>query len=83
MNLHTDLKPASPEPVFRTNGFIGLGTNNTEAQFKDLKVIVNGEEIYTSGWSDFVDKWTIIRGDWKRKEIFVSEPERNRCFGYP
>ena len=65
VNLHTDLKPASPEPVFRTNGFIGLGTNNTEAQFKDLKVIVNGEEIYTSEWSDFVDKWTIIRGDWK------------------
>ena len=72
VNLHTDLKPASPEPVFRTNGFIGLGTNNTEAQFKDLKVIVNGEEIYTSGWSDFVDKWTIIRGDWKMEGNLLS-----------
>lgn len=76
MNLHTDLKPASPEPVFRTNGFIGLGTNNTEAQFKDLKVIVNGEEIYTSGWSDFVDKWTIIRGDWKMEGNLLSQSQK-------
>ena len=76
VNLHTDLKPASPEPVFRTNGFIGLGTNNTEAQFKDLKVIVNGEEIYTSGWSDFVDKWTIIRGDWKTEGNLLSQSQK-------
>ena len=76
VNLHTDLKPASPEPVFRTNGFIGLGTNNTEAQFKDLKVIVNGEEIYTSGWSDFVDKWTIIRGDWKMEGNLLSQSQK-------
>lgn len=65
VNLHTDLKLAFPESSFRTKGFIGLGTNNTEVQFKDLKVIVNGKEMYTSGWDDFMNKWDIIRGDWK------------------
>lgn len=65
VNLYTDLKLASPEPAFRTKGFIGLGTNNTEVQFKDLKVSVGGEETYTSEWDDFMNKWDIIRGDWK------------------
>ena len=76
VNLHTDLKLAFPESSFRTKGFIGLGTNNTEVQFKDLKIIVNGEDMYTSGWDDFVNKWNIIRGDWKTQGDLLLQSQK-------
>lgn len=65
VNLSTNLKPATPKTMFRTKGYIGLGTNNTEAEFKDLKVTVDGQKITTSGWEDFAEKWNAIRGSWK------------------
>lgn len=65
VNLSTVLKPATPKTMFRTKGYIGLGTNNTEAEFKDLKVTVDGQKITTSGWEDFAEKWNAIRGSWK------------------
>lgn len=65
VNLSTVLKPATPKTMFRTKGYIGLGTNNTEAEFKDLKVTVDGQKITTAGWEDFAEKWNAIRGSWK------------------
>lgn len=65
VNLSTVLKPAVPATMFRTKGYIGLGTNNTEAEFKDLKVTVDGQKITTAGWEDFAEKWNAIRGSWK------------------
>lgn len=76
VNLNTNLKLASPESVFCTKGFIGLGTNNTEAEFKDLKVIVDGEEMYASGWDDFMNKWDVIRGDWRVKENILLQSQK-------
>ena len=29
-----------------------------------------------SGWSDFVDKWTIIRGDWKTEGSLLSQSQK-------
>lgn len=65
VNLSTVLKPAVPATIFRTKGYIGLGTNNTEAEFKDLKVTVDGQKVTTAGWEDFAEKWNAIRGNWK------------------
>lgn len=65
VNLSTVLKPATPKTMFRTKGYIGLGTNNIEAEFKDLKVTVDGQKITTAGWEDFAEKWNAIRGSWK------------------
>ena len=76
VNLHTDLKVGSPAPAFRTKGFIGLGTNNTEVEFKDLKIIANGEERYVSGWDDFVNKWEVVRGNWNVKEDVLFQSQR-------
>lgn len=76
VNLHTDLKVGSPAPAFRTKGFIGLGTNNTEVEFKDLKIIANGEERYVSGWDDFVNKWEVVRGNWNVKEDVLFQSQK-------
>ena len=76
VNLHTDLKVGSPAPAFRTKGFIGLGTNNTEVEFKDLKIIANGEERHVSGWDDFVNKWEVVRGNWNVKEDVLFQSQK-------
>ena len=76
VNLHTDLKVGSPAPAFRTKGFIGLGTNNTEVEFKDLKIMANGEERHVSGWDDFVNKWEVVRGNWNVKEDVLFQSQK-------
>lgn len=76
VNLHTDLKVASPEPEFRTKGFIGLGTNNTDVLFKDLKISMDGKEVHASGWENFKDEWEVIRGDWNVEEDTLLQKQK-------
>lgn len=76
VNLSTDWKRAFPEPTFRTKGFIGLGTNNADVQFKDLKITVSNEETYASEWDDFADNWNVIRGDWQVKENVLYQNQK-------
>lgn len=45
-------------------GGIGLGTWLTQAEFKDLKVTVDGKVVYEGDGSDFA-KWKRHGGDWK------------------
>lgn len=76
VNLSTDWKRAFPEPAFRTKGFIGLGTNNADVQFKDLKITVNNEETYASEWDDFANNWNVVRGDWQAKENVLYQNQK-------
>jgi glucose/arabinose dehydrogenase len=46
-------------------GMIGFGTWSTKAEFKDIKVVKNGELLFTSDFSEGLGQWNIMRGDWE------------------
>lgn len=76
VNLHTDLQLAVPEERYQSKGFVGLGTNNTEVEFKDLKITVNGKETYASDWDDFAGRWEAVRGNWNVKEGVLHQAQK-------
>jgi alpha-L-arabinofuranosidase len=59
-------EPPPPIPPIR-NGKIGVGTWNTQAEFKDIRVTKHGEKLYVSdfslgakGWKPDAGKWNIV-----------------------
>jgi alpha-L-arabinofuranosidase len=50
----------------RANGMIGVGTWNTEAEYKDIRVVsVGGKTLFESDFSKGLDGWKTAGGDWK------------------
>jgi alpha-L-arabinofuranosidase len=54
--------PVSKPPV--VVGAIGLGTWNTAAEFKDIKVERGGQVVYASDFSKGAENWTTDGGHW-------------------
>lgn len=46
-------------------GKIGLGTYQTQAEFKDIKVVKDGKTLFESDFSKGMDGWQRIAGAWK------------------
>jgi alpha-L-arabinofuranosidase len=53
-----------PEVLPIRKGMIGLGTWNTQAEFKDLEVTKNGKRVYASDFSQGAKEWKPIAGTW-------------------
>jgi alpha-L-arabinofuranosidase len=46
-------------------GMIGVGTWNTQAEFKDIKVTKNGATLFASDFSKNIAGWDTTRGKWE------------------
>src|SRR5712671_1777171 len=46
-------------------GSIGLGTWNTQAEFKDIAVAIAGRQAYAADFARGTDGWQIERGEWQ------------------
>lgn len=66
--LPAKLEVADAPPTEAYHGRIGLGTWNTQAEFKDVKVTRGEEVLYQSDFSRGSDGWKVFKGDWKVKE---------------
>lgn len=53
------------EPVPPRNGKIGVGTWNTQAEFKDVKVVKDGKTLYESDFEADANGWSRVGGEWK------------------
>ncbi len=56
---------APPVTLPVTKGSIGLGTWNTQAEFKDIEVTQDGKTLYRSDFSQEAADWKPRTGDWK------------------
>jgi alpha-L-arabinofuranosidase len=56
---------AQPLPTaIGAEGPIGVGTWNTQAEFKDIKVTRNGETLFESNFGSGLEGWKTSRGSW-------------------
>ncbi|MCX6133766.1 MAG: hypothetical protein NTU47_08140 [Ignavibacteriales bacterium] len=53
------------EPLPPRNGKIGLGTWNTQSEFKDVKVVRGGKTLYQSDFETNAKGWLPLGGEWK------------------
>lgn len=79
-NLKTEgvVKPEVLEPFIDYDGYVGFGTWNTQAQFRNLRVTdVNGKMI-EANMAD-ASQWELHHGIWEQKdEIYTQTSSENR-----
>jgi alpha-L-arabinofuranosidase len=56
---------APPAKVETPRGRVGVGTWNTRAEYKEIKVTKDGQTLYASDFSKGAEGWTFVRGEWK------------------
>lgn len=59
-------EPGKPAP--KSGGGIGVGTWNTQAEYKDIKVAQNGKTLYQSDFAKGTEGWEMTGGDWKTRD---------------
>ncbi|BCM93944.1 extracellular exo-alpha-L-arabinofuranosidase [Abditibacteriota bacterium] len=65
-----DLGIKSGQP-FR--GLVGVGTWKTQAEFKDFKVVKNGQTLWNGDLSKGLEGWKTMRGQWAVKDGVLSQ----------
>lgn len=74
VNLATDVQRLVPEqPVPAFSGGIGLGTWDTESEYKDITVTQNGQVTYQSNFAQGAGPWEPVRGTWKLEDSAFSQ----------
>ena len=53
------------KPVPKSGGGVGVGTWNTQAEYKDLVVTQGDKTLYRSDFAKSTEGWKLISGDWK------------------
>ena len=74
VNLETTVKvqpPAAPTDHF--SGGIGLGTWDTQSEYKDIRVEKNGRIVYQADFANGAPDWLSIRGDWKKGDSSIRQ----------
>ena len=57
------VEPSKPAP--KSGGAIGVGTWNTQAEYKDIKVENKGRTLYQSDFAKGTAGWQLVSGEWK------------------
>lgn len=73
-NLKSSLKilePVSPKPKY--GGSIGLGTWDTQTEYRDIEVYENGKLVYSSDFIKRPEEWQAIRGTWKVQDSAMAQ----------
>ena len=75
--IQTDVTREATTPAAIT-GAVGVGTWNTSAEFKDIRVQKNGQPLYTAdfakdtaGWKSDGGRWTLADGAYRQNERAV------------
>ena len=72
--VKTEVQVASEKPLSIAGG-IGVGTWNTSAEYKDIRVEKNGQELYASdftkdasGWKTDGGNWSVVDGAYRQSD---------------
>lgn len=62
-----------PEPPPARNGKIGVGTWNTQSEYRDLRVEKDGKVLYRSDFETGAKEWTPLGGEWKLVDGYLRQ----------
>lgn len=66
VNVAVEIKGEKTAVPYVPEGYVGLGTAGTSAEFRNFKVSCGGRTVYeSSDFGDFAYRWKTVRGDWK------------------
>ncbi len=68
VNLSTEVKLGMLPDKTSPKGGIGLGTYETSAEFSNVKITVDGKEVYQSDFVNNPGEWNNAGGKWKIKD---------------
>jgi alpha-L-arabinofuranosidase len=57
--------PAVEAEAAKQSGQVGLGTWATQAEFKDIRILKDNNEVFRSDFSSDMNSWSVVRGDWQ------------------
>ncbi len=72
-NVSAQIREKDLAVPFAPEGFIGLGTESSAAQFKDLRIEQHGKTLYATDWSDFSQAWEPLHGQWKAENGMLTQ----------
>lgn len=58
----------SPQPAFTPRGGIGVGTWNTQAEYKDIKVTRDGQTVFEGDFTNGTRGWRLRTGNWTAQD---------------
>lgn len=67
-----------PPPPPAPQGFVGVGTWHTSAEFKDIKVTHGDTTLFTSNFADFLDVWKRAGGKWDVRDGAMAQSDESR-----
>ena len=74
VNLATTVTVQSPvKPTAYFSGGIGLGTWDTQTEYKDIRVEKNAKVLYKADFGNRPADWSSIRGDWKEGDSSIRQ----------
>lgn len=79
-NLKTDvtLEPETVESFIDYDGYIGMGTWNTQVQFRNLKVTDNKGQVLNADMTD-ASQWEVRHGSWQQENgVYTQTGSENR-----
>jgi len=63
------VRVTQPAPVAATGaGRVGVGTWNTQAEFKDIRVTRQGKTLFESDFASGLQGWETLRGAWEERD---------------
>jgi len=81
VNLKTDVE-YTPDTLKTIGGGIGLGTFNTAAEFKDIKVEQNGKVVYKTGLNIGADEWRKESESWQVVDGVLRQTQKIVSFAF-
>jgi len=74
VNLATTVTVRPPvEQTAHFSGGIGLGTWDTQSEYKDIRVEKNGKVLYKADFGSRAADWSSVRGDWKEGDSSIRQ----------
>jgi alpha-L-arabinofuranosidase len=71
--IDLEVEATPPEVLPARNGKVGVGTWNTQSEFRDIKVIKDGQTLYASDFETGAKEWTPVGGEWKLVDGYLRQ----------
>lgn len=71
--IDLSVEPTPPDALPPRNGKIGVGTWNTQSEYRDIRVTKGEKTLYVSDFETGAKEWTPLGGEWKLVDGYLRQ----------